>query len=148
MLPWWKRLLYSFVSVLLGGGVVGAIASCRPALANPETHVDPKSILLSACIVSVASLPGWIVAIPIVVSVKNYSGWRLWAWCVTGVCIGPTLILSLLVYGFLTDSARLLSGGAAFILLATAVSVVTTAMYLFLVSPNQTSSLGKEIEQR
>ena len=137
--------MYSFVSVLVGGSVVGAIASFFPALANPETHIDPKSVLVSICIVLIASLPGWIVSIPIVVSVKNYSGWRFWAWCVTGICIGPTLILGIGVYGSLMNprSATSLSDGKGLIVLATAVSVITTLTYLSFVSRGQIQFFGE-----
>jgi hypothetical protein len=133
MVPWWKRLIYSFISALIGGSVVGAIASCRDALR--EGHLDPGRVLLSTCIVLVASLPGWFVAIPIVVVVKTYNGWRLWACAVAGVCIGPALILGLAVYSFLTDprASGFAQGSSVFLVLSSAVSILATTLYLLLV---------------
>lgn len=71
MLPWWKRLLYSFLSVLFGGSVVGMAAS----LLGSGAHVDFGRLLISTCIVVIASLSGWLAAIPIVLLVRDYRGW-------------------------------------------------------------------------
>lgn len=137
MVPWWKRLIYSLVSVIIGGGTLGAVASCMDALANPKSHLDLGGIALSAGIFLAFSLPGWIVAIPILMFVKDYSGWRLWACAATGICIGPILILALRVYQFVIEpqSVGFLPGGGAILLVpASAVSVLSTVIYLLLVS--------------
>lgn len=133
MVPWWKRLIYSFISALIGGSVVGAIASCRDALR--EGHLDLSRVVLSTCIVLVASLPGWIIAIPIVLVLKAYGGWRLWACAVAGVCIGPVVILAVAAYGFLTDprASGFAQGSAVFLVLSGAVSMLATTVYLVLV---------------
>ena len=135
MLPWYKRLIYSFVSVVVGGGVVGAVATCREALVDPASHLNPRGILVGACIFLGFALPGWLVALPIVIVVRDYSGLRLWIWGITGVCIGPSLIFALVVCEFLMvpQSERDLYGLSVFMVLAFAVSSLTTAMYLLLV---------------
>ncbi len=140
MLPWWKRLLYSFISVLIGGILVGAVAACQSALGSPDAHFDLERFIVSTTIVLVASLPGWFVALPIVVIVENFNGWRLWAWGAAGFTIGPIVILGFVMYVFLTDpppSNGSYSGGPGFFLLAGAVSATTTALYLLLVSRSQ-----------
>jgi len=135
MLPWWKRVIYSFVSVIIGGSVVGAIVSFRDVLLNPASHIDPEQILVSACIVLGFSLPGWLVAAPILILVKDYNGWRLWAWGITGICIGPSLIFGLAIYQHVEypQSGALLSDTPAFMVLACAVSALATVVYLLLV---------------
>jgi hypothetical protein len=136
MLPWWKRLSYSFLSVVFGGGLVGVAASCLDALLIPGSHIDVERLIVSSCIVVIASLSGWLVAIPIVLSVRDYRGWRLWIWGAAGICIGPVVILGFGLYGFLTDPiARQGSwaGASGIFLLSAAVSTVSTCAYLFLV---------------
>ena len=103
MLPWWKRLSYSFLSALWGGAIVGLAASRRDAIMSPTSRLDVARLLVSVCIVVIACLSGWLVAIPIVLSVRDYSGWRLWTWGAVGIAIGPVVILGFGLYGFLTD---------------------------------------------
>jgi hypothetical protein len=130
MLPWWKRLLYSFLSVLFGGSVVGLAAS----LLDPGAHVDFRRLLISTCIVVVASLSGWLVSIPIVLLVRDYCGWRLWLWGAVGFCIGPSVVLGFGLYGYLSGplSAGFVAGISGFLLLATLVSALSTSAFLFL----------------
>ena len=71
MLPWWKRLAYSFISVLFGGSIVGVAASLRDNLLNPGAHLDVARLLVSTCLFVIASLSGWLVAIPIVLLVRD-----------------------------------------------------------------------------
>jgi hypothetical protein len=136
MVPWWKRLVYSLVSFVIGGGTVGAVAACVDVLTNPGSHLGLVRMTVSACIILAFSLPGWIVAIPIVLLVRDYSGWRLWACAATGICIGPILTLGVGIYAFATDprSGRFFDGISGFMVLASSVSVLTTAIYLLLVS--------------
>jgi hypothetical protein len=131
MLPWWKRLLYSFLSVLFGGGIVGMATS----LLDSGAHVDFGRLLISTCIVVIASLCGWLVAIPIVLLVRDYCGWRLWLWGAVGFCIGPSVVFGFGLYGYLNDSvpaASFAAGTSGFLLLATLVSALSTCAYLFL----------------
>lgn len=132
ILPWWKRLIYSFISVIVSGSFVGTVVSCRDALLDGYLH--PMQVFVGGCIVALFSLPGWLVAIPIVVIVKDYSGWRLWACAIAGVCIGPVLILGLAIYAYLTNprSSGFAQGSSVFLVLATAVSVLATIIYLLL----------------
>lgn len=139
MVPWWKRLLYSFVSVLVGVAVVCAalwiLSAPRPKM-GWETIVDYGYFTL------MWSFPGWLVAVPVVLLVKNYYGWRMWFWGGIGCCIGPLLLLGMAAFTFLTNPlfAGFASGSWKFLLLAGAVSSVTTAVYLMLVTQPWPSS--------
>jgi hypothetical protein len=143
MLPWWKRLIYSFLSVLFGGGVVGVAASSLDAILNSGAHVDLVRLLISTCIFVIASLSGWLVAIPIVLLVRDYSGWRLWLWGTVGICVGPSVIFGFILYGHLTDPSSAISfdGISGFLLYATLVSALTTCAYLFLASRENTGTV-------
>jgi hypothetical protein len=148
MIPWWKRLLYSLASVLVGGGAVGLMAGCQTVLTRSATHLDLETVSTSTLIVLAASLPGWIIAIPIVLSVKSYSGRHLWTWGAVGSFIGPVFIFVLALYGVATNPGSILigaslSGASGFIALAGAVSFVTTAIYLFLVTRGQNKLAAK-----
>src|ERR1700691_4565995 len=103
MLSWWKRLLYSFASVLGGAGLVGVFATCRDTLVTWNGHFDLGRSIVSVGIILAFSLPGWMIAIPIVVLVKNFGGWRLWVWGAAGFCIGPAFIFAVGIYGSLTN---------------------------------------------
>lgn len=140
MLPWWKRLTYSFLSVLFAGSVVGVGASLGDNLLYSGTHLDVSRLLISTFIVVVASLSGWLVAIPIVLLVRDYSGWRLWLWGAVGICIGPSVIFGIALYAFISDprSAGFGAGASDFLLLATLISVFSTCGYLFLTLSRRT----------
>jgi hypothetical protein len=130
MLPWWKRLLYSFLSVLFGGSVVGLAAS----LIDSGPHVDLERQFFTTCVVVIASQAGWVVALPIVLLIRDYRGWRLWLWGAIGVCIGPSVVSCFGLYGYLTDprSFNFFAGISGFLLLATLVSALSTCAYLTL----------------
>ena len=134
MMPWWKRLVYSLISVLLGGSIVGIIVSFHDGLFNSHNNLDLTRLFISTAIVMVASLSGWFVAIPIVLLVRDYAGRRVWIWGTVGACIGPGVVLGFGLYGFITNPR--VNGffvGLPWFLMATAVSIVSTVSYLGLV---------------
>jgi hypothetical protein len=134
MVPWWKRLAFSFLSVILGAGIVGLVISYHDALTNRGPHFDLERLLISTCIVIVASLPGWLLAIPAVILIGNYDGWRRWLWGALGIGIGPLVILGFGIYGYhaCPTTTWNFSGVRVFFLLSIAVSVLTTGAYLLL----------------
>ncbi len=135
MVPWWKRLLYSLVSVIVGAGVVGFAVSSQDSALNFRNHFDLSQLLVSTCIFIAFSSSGWLVAIPVVLLVRNYSGWRMWLWGGTGVCIGPAVILGLALYVYITGphSTGFAPHASVLIVIAAAVSTLSTCVYLFLV---------------
>jgi hypothetical protein len=133
MVPWGKRLGYSFISVLFGGGVVGIGAAVSESPLSSNTHPDPARLLTSTLIVLAASIPGWLVAAPFVILVRDYSGWRVWLWASVGISIGPALILGFVIFGEVTNPRAMdFSAYSGFLLLATCVSTLSTGAYLFL----------------
>ena len=133
----WRRLTYSFISILVAGTLVGLGASCREALFHNE-HLNLEAGLAFGFFVSAVGLSGWLIAVPIVVLVRDYTGWRFWAWGAAGFAIGPAVVsgASLLV-GF--------TGSAPYFLIATVVSGLSTAAYLLLVlRREQTTYIRRE----
>lgn len=130
MLPWWRRLAYSFVSVLFASGTVGLAASCLDG-----SPLDAARILWPTCVVMVASLSGWLVAIPIVLLVRDYRGWRAWLWATVGIGIGPIVIFGFAFDAFISDprSAGFATGASGFFLLSILISILSTCAYLFLI---------------
>ena len=74
------------------------------------------------------ALPGWLVALPFVILIKNAEGWRAWAILITGVSIGPGLIL---LPGLIGAHGRFTWPGDSFALAASlCVSFFTTISYI------------------
>ena len=98
MVPWWKRLEISLV-----GWVAGAILGA-PVMVVQALVTDPPPMARAGeslvAFVSLAplflllSLPGWVVAIPLVVFARSFCRWRFWAWLAAGTAIGPALWLA------------------------------------------------------
>jgi hypothetical protein len=146
MVRWWKRLLYSLVSVMLGAGLSGAWVAAQEFIANSHGHIS--AITLSTTIlffdswVVLLSLPGWLLATPIVLLVKDIRGWRFWMYWAVGVCFGPALILAVAWYG---GTRGVSLGGLArdsmsVVYMAGAVSGLTTIFYLLLLRRAQARS--------
>ena len=146
MVPWWKRLLYSLVSVMLGAGLSGAWVAAQEFISN--SHGRISAIGLSTAIlffdgwVIVLSIPGWLLATPLVLLVRNVRGWRFWVYWAIGACFGPVLILGVALYTALKASA--FAGFSRDLLplayMAGAVSGLTTLFYLLLLLRAQARS--------
>jgi hypothetical protein len=140
MVPWWKRLIYSLVSAVLGAGVSGACGAAQQFIANSRGHLNAMglwtAILFFDPWVIVMSLPGWALAVPIVLLVRNIRGWRFWMYWAIGICLGPAIILAVALYsgpGF----AGLPGNSMSLVYLAGAISGLTTLLYLVLLRRGQ-----------
>jgi hypothetical protein len=144
MVAWWKRLIYSFVSAVLGAGLCGAAAASQQVVANAHGHLNAEALWTSILFfdpwVITLSLPGWLLALPLVLLVRNVRGWRFWIYWAIGICIGPLIVL--LVERVAASRGFVLAGmpggsDAAFYL-ATAISALSSLIYLLLVRRGQT----------
>ena len=140
MVLWWKRLIYSLVSVVVGAGVSGACVAAQQFIANSRGHLNAMglwtAILFFDPWVIVMSLPGWVLAIPIVLLVKNIGGWRFWMYWAIGVSIGPALVLAVAMYSG-PGLAGFAGGSVSLVYLAAAISGLTTLLYLLLLQHGQ-----------
>ena len=136
MVPWWKRLIYSLVSAVVGAGVSGACGAAQQFIANAHGHLSPMglwtAILFFDPWVIMLSLPGWALAVPIVLLVRNIRGWRFWMYWVIGLCLGPALILAVTLYSGPGLAAFTGNNSMSPFYLAAAISGLTTLIYLLL----------------
>lgn len=135
---WWKRLFYSLISVVIGAGFCGAFVVSQQMIANPHRPFSPQawfgSIVFFDYWVVLLSLPGWLLAIPAVLLVKDLSGWRFWVYLALGSCIGPVLILGIASY-FALSAPRFVGfpqNSMPTAGLAAGISCLTTLIYLLL----------------
>jgi hypothetical protein len=138
MVRWWKRLFYSLISVVIGAGVCGGVLVSQQMIMNPHMRFSLQAWLGSIAFfdywVVLLSLPGWLLAIPAVLLVRDLRRWRFWVYLALGSFIGPVLILGIAFYsavrapnfaGFPRDSMS-----TAY--LAAGISFLTTLIYLLL----------------
>lgn len=125
----WKRLVFSLLCVLL------ASMLCSSALAR-QTGFGPKAFIENVFYFGAAtflcSLPGWVVAMPIVLFVSNFDGWRLWAMLALGAGIGPLVMFTVALYFQVTspNPSHYAPEARNLVFLATGVSALTTLLYL------------------
>lgn len=142
----WKRLLYSILSVVFIALVASFLASVGEFRGLP--HFSLKLLFIQTFVISLftlaACLPGWLLALPFVLTVVNFRRWRFWLFWAIGTALGPLgmLGLSLLIYlssshtAPSTLSARFFyPGGMAWF--AVAIACPATLLYILLVRHNQ-----------
>ena len=143
MVAWWKRLIYSFVSVVLGAGLCGAAAASQQVVANAHGHLTAEGVWTAILFfdpwVITLSLPGWLLDMPLVLLVRNVRGWRIWMYWAIGICFGPAIIL--LVERIAASRGLALAGipgglSAAYYL-ATAIAALSSLIYLLLLRRSQ-----------
>jgi len=79
------------------------------------------------------SLPGWFVALPIVLFVSNTRGWRFWALLALGAGIGPLVMFVAALYFQITspNSGPYAPEARNLVFLATCISTLATIFCLF-----------------
>ena len=146
MVAWWKRLIYSFVSAVLGAGLCGAAAASQQVVANAHGHLNAEALWTAILFfdpwVITLSMPGWLLALPLVILVKNVLGWRFWMYWAIGICFGPLIVF--LVERIAASRGFVLAGipgglDAAYYL-ATAISALSSLIYLLLLRRGQVSA--------
>jgi len=138
MVPWWKRILYSLASVLIADCIglavlfAATIDQRRDTLRTISTRDGLAGILITLCFVLVYSTPGWLMALPAVIGLRNLDGRRSWICAVVGSWIGPAQMYGLAIYFSLRrNNARLMFPGPnPWFVTATVVSVSATVLYV------------------
>jgi hypothetical protein len=105
---------------------------------------SPRWFIFDAWVV-LLSLPGWLLAIPIVLLVRNIRGWRFWIYCAAGACFGPALILAVALYSAVRvpNFAGFPGDSMSVVYMAGAVSTVSTLLYLVTLRIAQNQSLAR-----
>lgn len=139
----WKRLLYSVVSVLLAVLLLSLLDSITIALWDLPHLASVSSSLNAALFLTAITLPlcliGWLLALPLVWKVTNFSRWRFLAFWAIGTALGPLTTLGMLLAAFLADPQPLHSFSlpSGMVWFATAIACLTTLLYLLLVRFDQ-----------
>jgi hypothetical protein len=148
MVPWWKRLLYSFMSwviaALLSGPlfVIAELVGSHPSRAITALELAASLAVITG-MVFLFSLPGWLLAIPIVLAVRRVDGLRFWMYFALGIGIGPLTFLGMQLYFALASHAAFVPGPIEFYLRPAAVSSLTTLIYLLLLRGAQAAGAKK-----
>jgi hypothetical protein len=145
MVPWWKRLIYSLVSAMLGAGLSGAWFAAQEFVASSHGRISAMGLLTAILFFDawlvVLSLPGWFLAIPVVLLVKNIHGWRFWIYLAIGICFGPVLILVVSWYAATRGLSLAGFAGVSIVYISGVVSGLTTLLYLLLLRRAQARHL-------
>ena len=146
MVPWWKRLFYSLVSVFLGAGLSGAWVASQQFLSTSHGRISAMGLSTAVLFfdgwVVVLALPGWLLATPLVLLVRNISGWRFWMYLAIGLCFGPALILAVEFYSAARSPnvAGFPGSSMSIVYFAAAVSGLASLIYLLLLRLGQSRS--------
>src|SRR3954465_7604593 len=143
MVAWWKRLIYSLVSAVLGAGICGAGAAAEQVVSNAHGHLTTEALWTAIVFfdpwVIALSFPGWLVALPLVLLVRDVRGWRFWRYWAIGIAVGPAIVLVVewiaATRGF--TLAGIPGGLKAAYYLAAAISGLSSVFYLLLVRRGQ-----------
>lgn len=145
MVPWWKRLLFFMLSAVFAAAIVGAAWYCWwGGMRMPGEPFLLPAFAIHIVVTIFLSLHGWIIGIPIVLAIRDYSGARLWWILPVGACIGPLCIGTLDFYQYAVDTGSGSFGrqDAVNFILAGMVSALGTAIYAFLVLRAQRRKIG------
>ena len=157
MVAWWKRILLSLLSVVVGTIVclLGAEAVLWTAV---KTHLISSShsisfhsseLLITIAVIVAFCVIAWLFSVPVVLIVRNIRSWRFWFYWVLGSCIGPGLMLVLCaVILMVAFKGR---GNAIWyspqelplIYMAAAISCISSLLYLWLLRRSQAAAARK-----
>ena len=139
MVPWWKRLVYSLVSVIAAVVLCFAAVFAEMFLRNSSGHPLAGDFLIAVAMTILACIPGWLIAVPVVLIANDIQGWRFWLLWVVGSCIGPLLLLVFAMLAFQGSAGVSTSVPDImdFVYLGAAVSCLSTTVYLLLLRWSQ-----------
>lgn len=132
-----SRAGLSFACAIAADVLVGTFVSLRiPAATSFSDMVG--FVYFSLYLI----IPGWLIALPIILTVTSFQGWRLFGFLAVGSMIGPALIACI---GFFFSLKTPISSSFAheayhILYAATAVSELTSILYISLMRASQRSS--------
>lgn len=133
MVPWWKRLIFSLVSVEATGSVCGAIVLFPHFLREATGHHSALGslgmFLFFEFLVLTLTFPCWLLASPMILIATNLRGWRFWMYWAIGSFIGPLYWFGRKLMGLDTNSK--LYGGPYGVIVV--VSVLASLIYLVVI---------------
>jgi len=136
----WARVGYSTIGFVVGVLSFSVWTTVAAGSAGQENVVDP---MLWLCVVaSIFALPGWLLALPMVLLVQRVDGWRFWAIWAIGTAIGPLVLIGFDLYEWLAGGrvGPCTDWGSSFHWTGAWVAAVTALVYLLLVRRAQRRS--------
>jgi hypothetical protein len=95
MVAWWKRLLFSLVSMVVAAVVCLGCLVLESAFQSHPGSFRGSEVILTIGVTVGLCLVGCIFAVPVVLIITNIRGWRFWICWVLGSGFGPFLMLVL-----------------------------------------------------
>ncbi len=123
----WKRVVLSFASAITAELVLG-ISFGIPG----DKHLLFEHVFGFIYFASILVIPGWLIALPIIVVPKKADSLPIWKLAVIGTLIGPGIMFAIGIYAAIANHTGLNYKREAYYLvgLAAVVSFLTTAIYL------------------
>jgi len=148
MVPWWKRLLFSLVSLFMASALCLAAVVAQDAFKGHPGSIHSSEVILTMAVMGGFCVVAWVVSAPVVLVVKNIRGWRFWFYFLAGSSVGPLLMLGLAGLIFIVfpqgPNAKLLNPALTPLLyLSGAVSTLTSIFYLLLLRHGTAQSARK-----
>jgi hypothetical protein len=135
-----KLVGWSLLSAILAE-VIAGLALCLPG--SPGLRLE--GLFGFFYFATFLVIPGWILALPFVLTINRLSGWRIWLVGVVGCCIGPALLISadllVIVVGDSTATLTFDQTNRNLVLLATGISILSTALYIAFVKLSTRDSI-------
>jgi hypothetical protein len=137
MVAWWKRVLFSLVSIVAAAFVCMGCVVLESVIKSHPANIHSSEVVLTIAVTFGFCLVGWVFAVPVVLIVTNIRAWRFWFYWVLGSCVGPALMLALSALVFFvfpqnSSSTWFSPALLPLIYLAAAVSSLTSLFYLLL----------------
>jgi MFS family permease len=95
MVAWWKRLLFSLVSMVVASVACLCGILLVSAAKSHKVNFHSSEVLLTIAVLIGFCLIGWVFSVPAVLMCTNIRAWRFWLYWALGSCIGPLLMLVL-----------------------------------------------------
>jgi|HubBroStandDraft_1064217.scaffolds.fasta_scaffold562150_2 hypothetical protein len=95
MVAWWKRLLFSFISMVAAAVVCLGCLVLESAFKSHPGSFRGSEVMLTIAVTVGLCLVGCVFTVPVVLMITNIRGWRFWLYWALGSAFGPLLILAL-----------------------------------------------------
>ncbi len=135
-MTWIKRVGLSLASALAANGLVsfGVVSRLIHPPASPQDKLHLTLVIAAWQLIVV--LPGWLLFVPVALCFNRLNGWRLWVQASIGTLLGPAIVAGFILFDHYPDSTRTMhfdSGTSRVLLEATAISLLSTLLYLNLI---------------
>jgi hypothetical protein len=121
----WKRVGLSFASAVIAE-IMTALAINIPG----GRHLFLEHIFGFIYFASFLVIPGWLLALPVLLFLKRTDGWHLGLMALIGISIGPFIDLGMDLWSFLSSPTAIFNIYLPWLYMATAISAIATALYL------------------